>query len=329
MAVNIRFDYYNLIVSKQRKRQSEQGQQFFGRIELSKLCQWIIDYRQSKANDFGEHGKEIVCFGKNRKKWVKWIDASFDNDKLKLLCSFNDKEIDPRTLSDSQDNILSQPIPNEDYGQRTLLHIVISPMHGKICVQNIVGLTKEYTQRTIDKLLQLVAPEGTWKANDPVSQKDVLCKPCVEIGIAITESVLESVNEGGLRGLVISENKIINGKFDRENHLVKQRIDIVIRADGGGLINKTKKITKKALLSWANKVKKEKSTLDNPTLSLLIEDPQTGSEVKHEIINGVIDGFAQKCFLSWQDRTKETHKNLTSETPTPIVQFYATMIENF
>lgn len=325
MAVNIRFDYYNLTISKQRKRKSEQGQQFFGQIELSELCQWMIDYRQSKANDFGEHGKEIVCFGQNRKKWVKWIDASFDDDKLKLLCSFNDKEIDPRTLSDSKDNILSQPIPNEDYGQRTLLHIVISPMHGKICVQNIVGLTKEYTQKIIDKLVQLVAPEDIWKANDPVSQKDVSCKPCVEIGIAITESALESVNEGGLRGLVISESKIINSKFDRENHLVKQKTDIVIRADGNSFINKTKK----ALFGWANKVKKEKSTFDNPTLSLLIKDPQTGSEVKHEIINGVIDGFAQKCFLSWQDRTKDTHKNLASKTPTPIVQFYATMIENF
>ena len=322
MAINIRFDYYNLKIDKQRKRQLEQGQQFFGKIELVDLCNWINDYYQ--ANTFSEHGTEIYRYPKN-KKWIRWVNASFDDNKLKLLCSFNDKEVDPRLLADNQDNVLSQPIPNEDYGQRTLLHIVISPEHGKICIQNITGLTKKHLKKFIIKLIELVAPDDIWNAIDPVTEKEVSCKPCVELSFATTDKVLDIVNNGGLRGLVITEQKPANSKFDKENHLTQQKTEVTIRTKPKSFVEQTKD----TLIGWANKVKKEKSQLNNPSISLLITDPQTKSEVKHEILNGVIDGFSQKCFLNWGDRDENTHRDIANKIPTPIAQFYARMIGNF
>lgn len=261
------------------------------------------------------------------KKWIKWVNADFDKnkDKLKLLFSFNDKEVDPRLLTDNQDNVLAQPIPNENYGQRTLLHIVISPKHGKICVQNISGFGKERLQKLIIKLLELVANDNIWTATDAVTEKDVLCKPCVEINFATNDTVLSIVNNGGLRGLVITERTIANSKFDKDNHLTQQNTEITIRANPESFI----KNTKKTLIGWANKVAKQKSNASNPSISLLIKDPQTQSEVKHEILNGVIDGFSHKCFLNWKDRDEATHSGIGNKIPTPIAQFYAKMIENF
>ena len=322
MAINIRFDYFNITISKKRKRQSEQGQQFFGDIELVDFCEWLHEYYTTQK--FTEHGIEIFRYN-NNKKWIKWVNAIFEDEQLKLLCSFNDKEVDPRLLTDNQDNVLSQPIPNEDYGQRTLLHIVISPKHGKICVQNITGLSKDKLQQFIIKLLETVAPNDTWEAKDPVSQKDVFCKPLVEISVATTDNILSIVNNGGLRGLVISERKSISSRFDNDYHLTQQNTEIILRVNGKSFI----KQTKETLIDWANKVKNEKSTLDNANLSLLIKDPQTKSEVKHDILNSVIDGFSHKCFLNWSDRNQDTQRDIAEKTPTPIAQFYAKMIENF
>ncbi|UZA10111.1 hypothetical protein [Moraxella bovis] len=326
MAINIRFDYFNIKLSKERKRKSEQGQQFFGDINLTDFCAWLHNYYIQKNDTFGEHGIEVISYS-HRKKWIKWVNADFDKnkDKLKLLFSFNDKEVDPRLLTDNQDNVLAQPIPNENYGQRTLLHIVISPKHGKICVQNISGFGKERLQKLIIKLLELVANDNIWTATDPVTEKDVLCKPCVEINFATNDTVLSIVNNGGLRGLVITERTIANSKFDKDNHLTQQNTEITIRANPESFIRNTKK----TLIGWANKVAKQKSNASNPSISLLIKDPQTQSEVKHEILNGVIDGFSHKCFLNWKDRDEATHSGIGNKTPTPIAQFYAKMIENF
>lgn len=325
MSINIRFDYYNLKIDKQRKRQSEQGQKFFGKIELEDLCNWINDYyEKNQKNTFGEHGIEIYNYA-NGKKWIRWVNASFGDNKLKLLCSFNDKEVDPRLLADSQDNVLSQPIPNEDYAQRTLLHIVVSPKHGKICIQNITGLTKKHLKKFIIILIERVAPDDIWNAIDPVTEKEVSCKPCVELNFATTDKVLDIVNNGGLRGLVMTKQKPANSKFDKENHLTQQKTEITIRANPKNFV----KQTKDTLIGWMNKIKKEKSQLDNPSISLLIEDPQTKSEVKHEILDDMIDGFSQKCFLNWGDRDENTHRDIANKIPTPIAQFYARMIENF
>ncbi|UZA04101.1 hypothetical protein [Moraxella bovis] len=324
MAINIRFDYFNIKLSKERKRKSKQGQQYFGDINLSDFCTWLHDY--CTQNPLGEHGTEIFSYNYH-KKWIKWVGADFDKDKdkMKLLFSFNDKEVDPRLLADSQDNVLAQPIPDESYGQRTLLHIVISPQHGKICVQNITGFGKEKLQKLIIKLLELVAHNDIWTATDPVTEKDVLCRPCVEINFATTDTVLSIVKNGGLRGLVITERKPANSQFDKANHLTQQNTEITIRAEPKNFVKKTKK----TLIDWANKVTKEKSNADNPQISLLIKDPQTQSEVKHEILNNVIDGFSHKCFLNWKDRDEATHSGIGNKTPTPIAQFYAKMIENF
>ncbi len=324
MAINIRFDYFNLKISKERKRKSDQGQQFFGNISLSEFCTWLYDYYTQ--NTFGEHGIEVIGYN-HRKKWIKWVNADFDQnrDKLKLLFSFNDKEVDPRLLADNQDNVLAQPIPNEDYGLRTLLHIVISPKQDKICVQNITGFGKEKLQKLIIKLLDLVSPDDIWTAINPVDAKDVLCKPCVEINFATTDTVLSIVNNGGLRGLVITKQKLADSKFDKDNHITQQNTEITIRANPKDSVE----YTKDTLIDWAKKVTKKKSNLTNPNISLLIKDPQTQSEVKHEILNGVIDGFSHKCFLHWNDRTKITHQQIANEIPTSVAQFYDKMIENF
>ncbi|AKG10858.1 hypothetical protein [Moraxella bovoculi] len=324
MATNIRFDYFNLKISKERQRKSNQGQQFFGNIDLTDFCVWLYDYHAQ--NTFGKHGIEVVSYS-HRKKWIKWVNADFDEnkDKLRLLFSFNDKEVDPRLLTDNQDNVLAQPIPNENYGQRTLLHIVISPKHGKICVQNITGFGKEKLQKLIIKLVELVSPNDIWTATDSVTGKDVQCKPCVEINFSTTDAVLSIINNGGLRGLVISERKPANSKFDKDNGLTQQNTEITIRADPKSRV----KQTKDTLIGWAKKITKEKSNLTNPNISLLIKDPQTQSEVKHEILNGVIDGFSHKCFLNWNDRSEDTHKGIANKIPTPIAQFYDTMTENF
>lgn len=68
MAINIRFDYFNLQISRERKRKSEQGQQFFGDINLTDFCTWLYDYHTK--NTFGEHGIEVISYS-HRKKMDK------------------------------------------------------------------------------------------------------------------------------------------------------------------------------------------------------------------------------------------------------------------
>lgn len=322
MAVNIRFDYYNLDIDICRKRSSEQGQQFFGRVDLSDFCIWINNY--FKSNKFGKHGESLINYA-NDKKWVKWVSSELNKGQLKLLFTFSDKEVDPRLLTDRQDNVLSQPIPSVEYGQRTLLHMVISPKHGKICIQNVVGFTKEYLHRLLSMLLSKVAPSETWQARDPVSEEDIECRGQLVLSVATTDKVLDIIHNGGLRGLMISEKYYGTDRFDSAHHLKQTTTNIMIRADGSQFT----KITLGGIADWVNKVVRKKSHLKDPSLALVIQDPDTGSEVKYEILNGVIDGFAQKAFLNWGDRTKKTHEAIAKEIPTPILQFYDTMIKGF
>lgn len=80
MAINIRFDYFNIKLSKERKRKSKQGQQYFGDINLSDFCTWLHDY--CTQNPLGEHGTEIFSYNYH-KKWIKWVGADFDKDKIR------------------------------------------------------------------------------------------------------------------------------------------------------------------------------------------------------------------------------------------------------
>lgn len=324
MATNIRFDYYQLTVDKQRRRSTEQGQQYFGRLSAINICQWVNDYYQSNLTDFGDHGLHLLDFH-NGKKWIKWVRSEFTNNKLKLLFTFNDKQIDPRYLADNQDNVLAQPIPNEHFGQRSLLHIVINADTGIICVQNIAGFTKPFLERLVRHLIERVTDQNFWQATDSMTQEPINCKPAVEITNVTTDEILQTVQHGGLRGLTITKNEYDIGSFDQTNHLTSKKTKIIIRADGNSFIN----TTRDTLLQWANLVAREKSDLDDPTVSLLVKDPQTGSEVEHEIINNLIDGFGKKTYLNWEDRDDETHNNIANELPLPITQFFNLMIERF
>ncbi len=287
MAVRIRFDYYTLTVNKKRKRKASTGQNYFGEISLPDICQMIDDYAQN--NNFGIHGKHIINYY-HGKKWVKWVKSELTDNHLKLLLTFNDKEVDPRFLTDNNDAVLAQPIPNEHYGQRTVLHIVIHPTDNSICVQNIQGFTKELLNQLIVKLILLVTDDDYWQAIDPVGGDEIACNPYVELHTQTTDEVLQTIQNGGLRGLVITHSEYQLSRFDRENHLRNLKTQVVIRADSDSFIN----ITRERLLNWANRVTAEKSDLVNPTVSLLVKDPQTQSEVQHQIINGTVDGFAKK-----------------------------------
>lgn len=323
MATNIRFDYYQLTVDKKRKRETQQGNQFFGRIPLSDIVQLIMNY--ANTHHLGEHGLHLLSYA-HGKKWIKWVNAELEDNKLKLLFTFNDKQVDPRFLTNSDDNILAQPIPNEEYGQRNLLHIVINPNHSNICVQNIIGFTKEYLQRLFIKLIDLVSDDDIWIVNDPVNpDEEITCKPFVEISNLTTDTVLQTIQNGGLRGLVITQNDYELSGFDRENYLTQQKTQITIRAQSDSFIN----IARDRLIGWARQVTAEKTNLDNPTISLLVKDPQTGSEVQHEILNNIVEGFSKKVFLNWDDRTEDTTRDVASKIPKPIAQFYATMINGF
>ena len=324
MAVNIRFDYYNLKVDKKRKRSTDEGAQYFGRIPLSELCQWVNDYYVDNIESFNDHGITLAEY-KYGKKWVKWVNASDDNGKLKLLFTFNDKQVDPRFLTDNADNVLAQPIPSEEHGQRTLLHIVFNPDNNSICVQNVPGFTKDFLIRLIVRLIQKVSPVDYWIATDPVTEVEIPCRPEVEIGSITTDEVLQSIHNGGLRGLVITNNQYQMGDFDVQNHLTSKKTKLTLRADGDSFLN----TTRQALIEWANRVTQNVSDFQNPTVSLLVKDLQTGSEVEHEIIDGLIDNFGKKTFLNWDDRNEETHEQIKSEIPKPVTQFFDKMIRQF
>lgn len=323
MANNIRFDYYQITIDRKRQRETQQGNQFFGRIPLSDIVQLIMNY--ANTHHLGEHGLHLLNYA-HGKKWIKWVNAELEGNKLKLLFTFNDKQVDPRFLTNSDDNILAQPIPNEEYGQRNLLHIVINPDDNNICVQNIVGFTKEYLQRLFVKLINLVTDDDFWIVNDLVNPTETIhCKPYVEISNLTTDTVLHTIQNGGLRGLVITQNDYELSRFDRDNHLTQQKTQITIRAEGDSFIN----IARDRLIGWVRGVTTEKTNLNNPTIALLVKDPQTGSEVQHEILNDIVESFSKKVFLNWSDRTEETTQNVASKIPKPIAQFYATMINGF
>ncbi|AKG19269.1 hypothetical protein AAX09_07655 [Moraxella bovoculi] len=323
MAVNIRFDYYTLDINKRRKREPKGLEQlYFGKITLGDFGQWLYSYSQNV--ELGDHGQFIISY-RSHKKWVRWVKAEYQGDYLKLLFTYNDKEVDARMLANQQDGVLVQAIPGEEYGQRTLLHIVIDTKNDKISVQKIEGFTKDYLIRLIKALMDLTAADDTWEVKDPVTNDDIACMPHIQLNHAMSDKVVEIIKDGGLRGIVFSEREDANSKFDFDHHITTANTDIVIRAEGKSFLGHTKD----ALFGWMSAVEKEKSTLDNPRVSLLIKDPQTGSEVKHEVLNGVIDGFAQKTFLGWDERKPETTQGLSSEKPIPIKQFYDKMIENF
>jgi len=334
MAVNIKFNYYNLSIDKKRARSTEQGQQFFGKITVDDFCQWLSDYQKHNNSEFDKHGKHVIQY-KDGKKWVRWV--SFEHDKkkgvYKMLCTFNDTEVDPRLLSDTSDSVLTQEIPDE-YGKRTLLHIVFKldqthPSKANISIQAVTGFTKEYIVRLIIKLIKLTKDDSNfWKASDPMTQKDVAIAPHVEMSQVTDESIISAINDGFLRGVVLKERNSDKEKFDVTNHLTEKDLRLTIKvSQNDSFFQKAKE---RDIFSWIKRVAKKKSEgFEDPTSYLLMKDPQSSSEILHEFHNDAITGFAKKSYLKWEDREPDTHDKIKQENPTPIIQFYDKMIDNF
>ncbi|WP_440454951.1 hypothetical protein [Psychrobacter sp. ASPA161_9] len=334
MAVNIKFNYYNLSINKKRARSTEQGQQFFGKITVDDFCQWLAEYQKHNTSEFDKHGKHVIQY-KDGKKWVRWVGFEHDKKKgvYKMLCTFNDTEVDPRLLSDTSDSVLTQEIPDE-YGQRTLLHIVFKldqthPSKANISIQAVTGFTKDYIVRLITRLIKLTKDDNSfWKASDPMTQKDVAIAPYVEMSQVTDESIISAINDGFLRGVVLKERNSDKEKFDVTNHLTEKDLRLTIKvSQNDSFFQKAKE---QDIFSWIKRVAKKKSEgFEDPTSYLLMKDPQSSSEILHEFHNDAITGFAKKSYLKWEDREPDTHDKIKQENPTPIIQFYDKMIDSF
>lgn len=334
MTVNIKFNYYNLSIDKKRARSTEQGPQFFGKIKVDDFCQWLADYQKHNISEFDKHGKHVIQY-KDGKKWIRWVSLEHDKKKgvYKMLCTFNDTEVDPRLLSDTSDSVLTQEIPDE-YGQRTLLHIVFKlkqdhPSKANISIQAVTGFSKEYIIRLITKLIKLTKDDNSfWKDSDPMTQKDVAIVPHVEMSQVTDENIISAINDGFLRGVVLKERNSDKEKFDVKNHITEKDLRLTIKvSQNDSFFQKAKE---QDIFSWIKRVAKGKSEgFEDPTSYLLMKDPQSSSEVLHEFHNDTITGFAKKSYLKWEDREPDTHDKIKQENPTPIIQFYDKMINNF
>lgn len=334
MAVNIKFNYYNLKIDKKRARSTEQGPQFFGKIKVDDFCKWLADYQLSHTSEFDEHGKHVIQY-KEGKKWIRWVNIEHDkkNGVYKMLCTFNDKEVDPRLLSNSSDSVLTQEIPNE-YGQRTLLHLVFKldqthPSKANVSIQAVTGFTKDYIIRLITKLIILTKNDNDfWKASDPMTQKDITIVPHIEMDQVTDDSIISAINDGFLRGLVLKERNSDKGNFDVKNHLTETDLKLTIKVSKKDSFFQQAK--EQDIFSWIKRVaKKHSNGFEYPTSYLLMKDPQSSSEVLHEFHNDAISGFAKKAYLKWEDREPATHDKIKQETPVPIIQFYTKMITSF
>lgn len=331
MSVQIRFDYYHLKIDKNRKRRSDTGRQYFGELSLSDLCQSMLDYHSNKPDEFVGTGKHLFDF-KNGNKWVKWINIQEEDGVFKLLFTFNDKQVDPRILEDQQSNVLSQPIP-EMHGQRTLLHIVIKPSknpkaHANMSVQAVAGVSKECLLRIITHLTLLVSEEDLWVDKDPMTQKEINCKPHAEISPVSSDTIIKAVQDGLLRGVFLTERSDSKSNFDQANYIKETKQTILLRITQSTQFNG---ITDTGLRSWIKRVAASKKSAfqGDPNTYLIIKDPKTNSEIQHEVLNNTIMGFTKKEYLKWEDREPITTKKLRQETPDSIPQFYKIMIEGF
>ena len=334
MAVNIKFNYYNLRIDKKRARSTEQGPQFFGNIKVDDFCQRLADYQRANTSKFDKHGKHVIQY-KEGKKWIKWVNIEHDkkNGVYKMLCTFNDKEVAPRLLSNSSDSVLTQEIPNE-YGQRTLLHLVFKlnqthPSKANVSIQAVTGFSKDYIIRLLTKLISLTKDDKSfWKASDPMSQKDVSVVPHIEMNQVTDDSIISAINDGFLRGLVLKERNCDKAKFDIKNHLTEKDLRLTIKVSKNDSF--FQKAKEQDIFSWIKRVaKKESKGFENPTSYLLMKDPQSSSEVLHEFHNDTITGFAKKAYLKWEDREPATHDKMKQENPVAIIQFYTKMIDSF
>lgn len=334
MAIKIKFDYYHLKIDKRRARVSDQGQIFFGNIPLDELSKKLADYSKNNANEFSGNGKQIVAL-KDGKKWFKWVGIEYDSKEkvYKLLLTYNDVEVDPRILEDGADNVLTQEIPDQ-HGQRTLLHIVIKPNSqlnkANICIQNILGLNKDFLLRLFRELITLAYPnKEDWAAVDSMTSNNIKTKPEVELSSVTDNKIIDAVNKGLLRDIFFTERSESPNKFDTSHHLIEEKMTLSIKVEKGDSF--FKKAKEKDLFEWIKSVRKSKQSKfkGEPHTFLIVQDPQTKSDIKHEFLEDSITGFKKKAYLNWEDREANTHNLLKSEDPKPIPQFFLTMTKNF
>ncbi len=260
------------------------------------------------------------------------VEYDIKNKVYKFLFTFNDVEVDPRVLEDLSDNVVTQEIPDQ-HGQRTLLHIVIKPASGmndaNISIQNITGLKKDFLLRLFRNLTLLAySNDEYWLEKDPMTQADIRCKPEIELNAVTSDEIIEAINNGLLKNIYFVERTQSLDKFDTANYLDEEKLALTIKPSKNVRFFKNAK--KEDIFEWVKKVRSNKHDKfkETPQTYLIIQDPQTKTEVKHEFLETSIMGFTKKSVLRWEDREPKTHNLLKSESPMSIPQFFSTMIDS-
>ena len=337
MAILTRFDYSNLKVDKILKRRPSNwsGATFFGGIEASTICSRLMTYHKKHIDEFEDGGKMLTELNSG-KKWIRWLDISSEEGYCKLLFSFNDQQVDDRIIEDKEVNRLAQRIP-DTHGQRTVLHVIIkteecSISSSNLCVQHIPGMTKRHIKLLFESLLQLFEIEDPefWKESDSVTESEVTCKPHIEIKAVTSDDIIDAINNGLLRGVQFVERKKSNEEFDIENKLKQSTKILQFRLDNNEQLFKGSN-TFKSALNWVNRIREHNSDefQDTPRSYLIIKHPQTGAEINREISEGVLDGFTKREYIEYEDRELDTIKQINSQEPVEVTQFFQKMADGF
>lgn len=331
MAVNIRFDYFNLKIDKQRIRRID-GQNYFGKISMQDFCDKLTSYFNANTTDFKKNSVLLKKF-KNDKKWIKWVSIEKQENYFKLLFAFNDCEVDPRIVEDLGNSVLAQMVPDE-HGVRTLLHIIIktdvvSENEANICIQSINGMHRNYLSGMFIELCNLVFEVDFWLVKDPMTAADIKCKPAIEIGSVTTSSIIEAVNKGLLREVEFVEREEVDRKFD-ENDVIGKKVKNVSFTieDKKSFMSRLNPKSLKGFLD--DMLSKSKDDFEGiPQTFLILKNSHNNGDTRYEYLDDVTSGLAKRTYLNWEDRDIKTIKALESTTIESIPQCYETMIAGF
>lgn len=331
MAVNIRFDYFNLRADKSRIRRTD-GQFFFGQISMAKMCEKLDLYFRSNPQKFKDNSVVLKKY-KHNKKWIKWVSIEKGTNFYKLLFTFNDREADPRIVENLQNSVLAQVIP-EEHGVRTLLHIIVKTdvtdkNKANLCVQSVQGMHLNYLKSIFIELLTLTQEQAYWIVNDPMTESNIQCKPYIEISAVTTSSIIEAVNKGLLKEIEFVEKAEVSENFDEHNVLGKKVKNLSFTID-----DKTAfmgKVSSTGFTKFVSELlKKNKKDFDStPKIYLMLKNPHNKGETKYEYLDDVTSGLTKRIYLNWEDRDIETIKRLESTNPKAIDQCYDMMISGF
>lgn len=345
MSKNTRFDYYCLNVNKKRKTRKKQGKKQFGLISLEKIFSELNSYYVNNTALFNPQEKtEGMLLKKfhHDKKWVRWISIEKQGGYYKLLLCFYDSEVDDRIVENIGASRIKQKIPDA-HGLRTLVHIVVKANSSEkvltvpnICIQSVVGLTKPYVLSIINELIALIDNKLDLLQSDAMTEEDVECVPSISFDVVTTDTVLDDIRNGLLNGVLLTGTKSSESKkrgsrdnFDSVLQVSKTTASITVKIEKDQTI--WEKVTEANIFSFASNLREEneESFDEVPKTYLLIKNENTGSEMKHEILDDLLDGFAKRTYLKWEERDLDTHNKINLESPEPVEQFYDQMISNF